>query len=90
MPQQNSEVDGQRWKMSAETGAGKSVLGGGWLRIAPPEGGYGLSVAAQLHRYASIRNIQGGCGSGWTEAGELQQETKRRFPAVLAIDDLRP
>ena len=31
-----------------------------WLGIAPASGGYGLSAEAQLHRYASIRNIQGG------------------------------
>jgi hypothetical protein len=30
------------------------------LGISPASGGYGLSAEAQLHRYALIRNIQGG------------------------------
>jgi hypothetical protein len=44
------------------------------LRIAPASGGYGLSAEAQLHRYASIRNIQGGkrkTRSGWSEGRDL-------------------
>jgi hypothetical protein len=38
-----------RWPFSA-TGSGS----------LPASGGYGLSAEAQLHRYALIRNIQGG------------------------------
>jgi hypothetical protein len=35
------------------------------LTIVPASGGYGLSAEAQLHRYASIRNIQGGYPFNW-------------------------
>ena len=43
------------------------------LRIAPASGGYGLSAEAQFHRYALIRNIQG--GSGERRAFGAREET---------------
>jgi hypothetical protein len=51
-----------RWPFSA-TGSGSLLA----------SGGYGLSAEAQLHRYALIRNIQG--GSGERASGRRAEET---------------
>src|ERR1700678_3927960 len=60
-----------RWPFSA-TGSGS----------LPASGGYGLSAEAQLHRYALIRNIQGGkrrTRSGRSAGGSLIPRERRMY-----------
>src|SRR5271156_4565604 len=55
-----------RWPFSA-TGSGS----------LPASGGYGLSAEAQLHRYALIRNIQGGWRRTRTRAGDREETSSQ-------------
>jgi len=62
-----------RWPFSA-TGSG----------LLPASGGYGLSAEAQLHRYALMRNIQG----GWLRTQGGQRQGRKLPPFLGAMKDV--